>query len=63
MKAQMGIARKLLVIIYHILTTLEPYTEPKAKEPTAKSKEKSIRRHILELKKLGIEVPGQFVSA
>ena len=63
MKARMAIARKLLVIVYHILTTLQPYVEPKAKEPTAKSREKSIRRHILELKKLGVEIPLPEISA
>jgi transposase len=56
MKARMAIARKLLVIVYHVLSTLKPYGEPKAKEPSAKSKEKSIRRHFLELKKLGVDV-------
>jgi transposase len=63
MKARVAIARKLLVIVYHVLTTMQPYEEPKIKEPTARSKEKSIRRHILELKKLGIDVPIPEISA
>jgi len=63
MKARMGIARKLLVVVHHVLETLQPYVEPKAKEPTLRSREKSIRRHILELKKLGIEVPAPGISA
>jgi len=63
MKARMGIARKLLVIVYHVLSTLEPYAEPKAKVPSVRSKERSIRRHILELKKLGVDVPIPSVSA
>jgi len=63
MKARVAIARKLLVIIYHILSTLEPYREPAVKEPTPRSKEKSIRRHILELKKLGVQVQIPEISA
>lgn len=62
MKARMAVARKLLVIVYGILTTLQPYVERKLKEPSAKSREKTIRRHILELKKLGVELPGLCVT-
>jgi transposase len=63
MKARMAIARKLLVIIHSVLTTLKAYEEPEAKAPSARSREKSIRRHILELKKLGIEVPLSAATA
>jgi len=56
MKARMAIARKLLVIVYHVLSSLEPYHEPTAKPPSSRSKQKSIQKHLKELQKLGLNV-------
>ena len=56
MKARMAIARKLLVIVYHVLSNLEPYREPEPKQPSPRSKQKSIQKHLRELQKLGLKV-------
>jgi len=56
MKARMAIARKLLVIVYHVLTNLEPYREPEVRAHTPRSRQKTIQRHLKELEKLGLEV-------
>ena len=56
MKAKVAIARKLLVIVYHVLSTLKPYEEPKPQGPPSQSKQKTIQRHLRELEKLGLEV-------
>jgi len=56
MKARMAIARKLLVIVYHVMSNLEPYREPEAKQPSPRNKQKSIQRHLRELQKLGLNV-------
>jgi hypothetical protein len=63
MKARMAIARKLLIIVTRALGTMKPYEEPTPKEPTARSKEKSIRWHVLELKNLGVDIPFPCISA
>ena len=46
----------MLVIVYLVLSTLERYMEPMTKEPPTRSREKSIRKYILERKKFGVEV-------
>jgi transposase len=56
MKAKVAIARKLLVIVYHVLSTLKPYEEPKPKASLSQSKQKAIQKHLRELRKLGLEV-------
>ncbi len=56
MKARMAIARKLLVVVYHVLTHLEPYREPEARIPTPRSRQRTIQRHLKELQKLGLDV-------
>jgi len=56
MKAKVAIARKLLVIVYHVLSTLKPYEEPKPQGPPSQAKQKTIQRHLRELRKLGLEV-------
>lgn len=56
MKARMAIAHKLLVIVYHVLSKLEPYREPVAKPPSPRSRQKSIQKHLKELQKLGLNV-------
>ena len=56
MKARMAIARKLLVIVYHVLGNLEPYREPEAKQLSPRNKQKRIQRHLKELHKLGLNV-------
>ncbi len=56
MKAKLAIARKLLVIVYHLLTSERPYQEPQRKDLPPKTKERIARRHVQGLAKLGIEV-------
>ena len=56
MKARMSIARKLLVIVYHVLTNLKPYREPEPRTHTPKSRQWTIQRHLKELQKLGLDV-------
>jgi len=56
MKARMAIARKLLVVVYHVLKNLEPYREPEARIPTPRSRQRTIQRHLKELQKLGLAV-------
>lgn len=56
MKSRMAIARKLLVIVYHVLKNLEPYHEPEARTLAPRSRQKTIQRHLKELQKLGLAV-------
>jgi hypothetical protein len=56
MKAKLAIARKLLVIVYHVLSSLKPYEEPKPGGHLSQSKQKRIQRHLRELRTLGLEV-------
>ncbi len=63
MKAKVAIARKLLVIVYHVLSTLKPYEEPKPKGHLSQSRQKRIQRHLRELRTLGLEVQITSVSA
>ena len=56
MKAKVAIARKLLVIVYHVLSTLKPYEEPKPKAPLSQSKQKAIQKHLRDLRRLGLDV-------
>ncbi len=59
----MAIARKLLVIVYHVLSTLKPYEEPKPKGHLSQSSQKRIQRHLRELRTLGLEVQITSISA
>jgi transposase len=63
MKAKVAIARKLLVIVYHVLSTLKPYEEPKPKGRNSQSNQKRIQRHLRELRTLGLEVQVTSISA
>jgi len=56
MKARMAIARKLLVIVFKVLSTLRPYEKPNPKQESQKSRQRRIKRHVRELEKLGFEV-------
>lgn len=56
MKSRMAIARKLLVIVYHVLKNLEPYHEPEIRKLAPRSRQKTIQRHLKELQKLGLAV-------
>jgi len=56
MKARVAIARKLLVIVYHVLSTLKPYEEPKPQSASKQVKQRTIQKHLRELKKLGLDV-------
>jgi transposase len=63
MKARVAIAHKLLVIVYHVLSTQQPYQEPKPSGPNALSRQKRIQRHLRELRVLGLEVLVSPISA
>jgi transposase len=52
-KALMAIAHKLLVIVYSLLGKGIPYQETEAKHTSQAAKEKTIKRHLRELAKLG----------
>lgn len=56
MKAKVAIAHKLLVIVYHVLSTMKPYAEPEPSQPVPRAKQNAIRRHLRDLRKLGLEV-------
>lgn len=56
MKARVAIARKLLVIVYHVLSTLKPYEEPKPQCVSKQAKQRTIQKHLRELQKLGLDV-------
>lgn len=56
MKSRMAIARKLLVVVYHVLKTGQPYREPEAQPPTPRTRQNAIHRHLKELQKLGLDV-------
>lgn len=56
MEAKVAIARKLLVIVYHVLSTLQPYHEPDAPSAPSQSKRKAIQRHLRDLRRMGFEV-------
>jgi transposase len=56
MKARVAIARKLLVIVYHVLSTLKPYEEPKPQMASKQAKQRAIKKHVRELQKLGQDV-------
>jgi transposase len=56
MKAKVAIARKLLVIVYHVLSNLKPYAEPEPSRSLPQAKQKAIQRHLRDLRKLGLEV-------
>jgi hypothetical protein len=58
-----AIAHKLLVIVYHVLSTQQPYQEPKPSGPNALSRQKRIQRHLRELRVLGLEVLVSPISA
>jgi len=52
-KALLAIARKLLLIVYRLLSQGVTYREPEPKQPSQVAKEKTISRHLRELAKLG----------
>lgn len=56
MKAKVAIARKLLVIVYHVLSNMKPYAEPEPSQPFSHVKQKAIQRHLRDLRRLGLEV-------
>ncbi|HLP40200.1 MAG TPA: IS110 family transposase [Fibrobacteria bacterium] len=56
MKAKVAVARKLLVIVYHVLSTMKPYAEPEPRTLHSQAKQKAIQRHLRDLRKLGLDV-------
>lgn len=55
-KAIVAIARKLLVIIYKLLSQGTSYQEPHPQDVTAKAKERAIKKRIKDLNRLGFDV-------
>ena len=55
-KAYVAIGRKLLVCIYHMLSTGQRYVEPVVPPPSSKQRDRQIKVHIERLRALGVEV-------
>jgi len=55
-KALIAIARKLVVLVYKLLSQGGPYEEPKPKDLTDEKRKKAVQRHLRELAKLGVQV-------
>ena len=62
-KAIVAIARKLLVIIYHLLSKGTTYQEPQAQPFSDKAKTRAIKKRIKDLERMGFEVVLTPVSA
>jgi hypothetical protein len=56
LKAKVAIARKLLVIVYHVPSTLKPYEEPKPRARLSQSKQKATQKHLRELRELSLDI-------
>ena len=54
-KARVAIARHLLVIVYHVLSTGQPYREPDAGQMHELEKRKLIQHHSARLRQLGAD--------
>lgn len=55
-KAIVAIARKLLVIIYHVLNAQKPYREPQPRPLNEKTKTRAIRKRVKDLEHMGFLV-------
>jgi hypothetical protein len=55
-KAVVAIARKLLVIIYHLLSRGTTYQEPQPQEASGKAKLRAVQKRIKDLNRLGFTV-------
>lgn len=55
-KAIVAIARKLMVIIYHLLSRGIAYQEPQPTDPSAKVKRRAVEKRVKDLNRLGFAV-------
>jgi hypothetical protein len=56
MKAKVAIARRLLMIVYHVQSTLKPCEEPKPRAPLSQSRQKATQKHLRDLRGLGLDL-------
>jgi transposase len=56
-KAMVALGRKLLIVIYHVLKTRQPYTELDPAERRNQDKEQKIEHHLRRLRQLGVVLP------
>lgn len=56
-KAMVALGRKLLIVIYHGLTTRQPYTELDPVERRKQDREQKIEHHLRRLRQLGVVLP------
>jgi transposase len=57
-KAMVALGRKLLVVIYHVLQTRQPYSELDPAERRKQEREHQIEHHLRRLRQLGVVLPG-----
>jgi transposase len=55
-KALVAIARKLLVIIYRLLSTQSPYQEPNPSPASLKAQTRAIQKRVKDLERMGFQV-------
>ena len=53
----LAMSRNLLTLVWHMLTTRMPYTEPDPELRRKQQREDQIQHHIRRLRQLGVEVP------
>ncbi len=56
MKAKVALARKLLIIVYHILNRMEPFHEPSRPTEHPARRQRAIQKHLRELHRLGYNI-------
>jgi len=55
-RAAMAIGHKLLILVYHVLATGQPYREPDAAQQHKRNAERDAKRHVRRLQRLGFHV-------
>lgn len=55
-KAIVAIARKMLILVYRLLSQHAHYQEPKPRKEDKKAKARTVRKHIKNLEKMGFQV-------
>lgn len=61
--ALIAVAHQVLLLIHHVLTTLEPYQERGLPTMSEQQRQRLIRHHYNRLGKLGVAIPRHFVVA
>lgn len=62
-KAIVATARQVLIVVYHLLATDQPYRDLGANYYDARDKERLVRRHVARLEKLGFHVDLKATTA